>query len=94
MITTITEIFNPILTKPALKNVILTIIAITLSKSFRINKIALTVASVSQASKNETETASSILGACISNRCGDALLAGPRAEARLSTRHSASVNFS
>ena len=40
MTTTITEIFNPILTKPALKNVILTIIAITLSKSFRINEIA------------------------------------------------------
>ena len=39
MTTTITEIFNPILTKPALKNVILTIIAITLSKSFRINEI-------------------------------------------------------
>ena len=41
MITTITEIFKPILKKPALKNVILTIIAIALSKPFRINEIAL-----------------------------------------------------
>ena len=40
MITTITEIFKPVLKKPALKNVILTIIAIALSKTFRINEIA------------------------------------------------------
>ena len=40
MITTITEIFKPVLKKPALKNVILTIIAIALSKPFRINEIA------------------------------------------------------
>ena len=40
MITTITEIFKPVLKKPALKNVILTVIAIALSQSFRINDIA------------------------------------------------------
>ena len=40
MITTITEIFKPVLKKPALKNVILSIIAIALSKTFRINEIA------------------------------------------------------
>ena len=40
MITTITEIFKPVLKKPALKNVILTVIAIALSQSFRINAIA------------------------------------------------------
>ena len=40
MITTITELFNPVLKKPALKNVILTIIALTLAKSFRVNEIA------------------------------------------------------
>ena len=40
MITTITEIFNPVLKKPALKNVILTIIAIAVAKTFRINEIA------------------------------------------------------
>ena len=38
MITTITEIFKPVLKKPSLKNLILTIIA--LAKSFRINEIA------------------------------------------------------
>ena len=40
MITTITEMFNPVLKKPALKNVILTIIAIAVAKTFRINEIA------------------------------------------------------
>ena len=40
MITTITEIFKPVLKKPALKNVILTVIAIALSKTFRVNEIA------------------------------------------------------
>ena len=40
MITPLTEIFNPILNKPALKNVILTLIAIALAKTFRINEIA------------------------------------------------------
>ena len=40
MITTITEIFNPVLTKPTLKNVILTTLAIALAKTFRINEIA------------------------------------------------------
>ena len=40
MITTITEIFNPVLNKPTLKNLILTLIAIALSKPFRINEIA------------------------------------------------------
>ena len=40
MITTITEIFNPVLKKPALKNLILTLIAIALSKTFRVNEIA------------------------------------------------------
>ena len=40
MITTITEIFKPVLKRPALKNVILTIIAIALSKTFRVNAIA------------------------------------------------------
>ena len=40
MITTLTEIFNPVLKKPALKNLILTILAIGLAKSFRINEIA------------------------------------------------------
>ena len=40
MITTITEIFKPVLKKSALKNLILTIIAIALAKSFRINEIA------------------------------------------------------
>lgn len=40
MITTLTEIFKPVLKKPALKNVILTVIAIALSKTFRINEIA------------------------------------------------------
>ncbi len=40
MITTIREIFNPVLTKPQLKNVILTTLAIALSKTFRINEIA------------------------------------------------------
>ena len=40
MITTITEIFNPVLKKPALKNLILTLIAIALAKTFRINEIA------------------------------------------------------
>ena len=40
IITTLTEIFKPVLNKPALKNVILTVIAIALSKTFRINEIA------------------------------------------------------
>ena len=40
MITTITEIFNPVLTKPTLKNVILTTLAIALAKTFRINEVA------------------------------------------------------
>ena len=40
MITTLTEIFNPVLKKPALKNLILTVLAIGLAKSFRINEIA------------------------------------------------------
>jgi hypothetical protein len=40
MITTLTEIFNPVLTKPTLKNVILTTLAIALAKTFRINEIA------------------------------------------------------
>ena len=40
MITTITEIFNPVLKKPALKNLILTTLAIALAKTFRINEIA------------------------------------------------------
>ena len=40
MITTITEIFKPVLKKPALKNVILTLIAIALSGTFRVNEIA------------------------------------------------------
>ena len=40
MITTITEIFNPVLKKPALKNLILTTLAIGLAKVFRINEIA------------------------------------------------------
>lgn len=40
MITTITEIFNPVLKKNALRNVILTVLAITLAKIFRINEIA------------------------------------------------------
>ena len=41
MITTITEIFNPVLKKcnifPTLKNLILTIIAIALAKTFRVS---------------------------------------------------------
>ncbi len=41
MITTLTEIFNPVLKKPALKNLILTILAIVLAQKFRINEIAL-----------------------------------------------------
>ncbi len=40
MITTLTEIFKPVLKKPALKNLILTIIAIALAKPFRVNEIA------------------------------------------------------
>ena len=40
MITTLTEIFKPVLKKPALKNMILTIIAIAVSKTFRVNEIA------------------------------------------------------
>lgn len=40
MITTITDIFKPVLKKPALKNVILTVIAIALSKTFHVNEIA------------------------------------------------------
>ncbi len=40
MITTITEIFKPVLKKPALKNLMLTIIAIALAQSFGINEIA------------------------------------------------------
>ena len=40
MITTITEIFKPVLKKPALKNVILTLITIALSGTFRVNEIA------------------------------------------------------
>ena len=40
MITTVTQIFKPNLKKPALKNLILTVIAIALAKTFRINEIA------------------------------------------------------
>ncbi len=40
MITTLTEIFNPVLKRPALKNLILTTLAIVLAKTFRINEIA------------------------------------------------------
>ena len=40
MITTITEIFNPVLKKPQLKNLILTTLAIALAKTFRVNEIA------------------------------------------------------
>ncbi len=40
MITTLTEIFNPVLKRPALKNRILTTLAIVLAKTFRINEIA------------------------------------------------------
>ena len=40
MITTLTQIFKPSLKKPALKNLILTVIAIALAKTFRINEIA------------------------------------------------------
>ena len=40
MITTLTQIFKPNLKKPALKNLILTVIAIALAKTFRINEIA------------------------------------------------------
>ena len=40
MITTVTQIFKPVLKKPALKNLILTVIAIALAKTFRINEIA------------------------------------------------------
>ena len=39
MITTITEIFKSVLNKPALKNLGLTTVAITLAKTFRINAI-------------------------------------------------------
>ena len=40
MITTITYIFNPVLKKPSLKNLILTTLAIALAKTFRINEVA------------------------------------------------------
>ena len=40
MVTVITELFNPILTRPQLKNLIVTVIAIALATSFRINAIA------------------------------------------------------
>ncbi len=40
MITTLTEIFNPVLKRPALKNRILTTLAIVLAKTFRINEMA------------------------------------------------------
>ena len=40
MITTVTQIFKPVLNKPALKNLILTVIAVALAKTFRINEIA------------------------------------------------------
>ncbi len=39
MITTITQIFNPVLKKPALKTLIPTTIAIALAKTFRLNEI-------------------------------------------------------
>ena len=95
MITTITEIFKPVLKKPALKNVILTVIAIALSQSFRINDIAARLpVAVKLGLQDETETAASLLGMCLSPRCGDGVLAGVRAEARLSRRYRASVDFS
>ena len=55
MITTITEIFNPVLKKPALKNLILTTLAIALAKTFRLNEIAsrLPVAVKSQKTKQK-----------------------------------------
>ena len=40
LITVITEIFNPVLTRPQLKNLIVTVRAIALATSFRINTIA------------------------------------------------------
>ena len=73
MITTITEIFKPVLKKPALKNVILTVIA--LAKSFRINEIASCPDRIGT-SQDETETAASLLGLCLSHRCGDGVLLG------------------
>ena len=93
MITIITEIFNPVLTKPTLKNVILTTLAIALAKTFRINEIASRLPVGGQASKDETETAPSILSPSLSTRCSDGVLVGFRAEARLSTRHRSSLDF-
>ena len=60
MITTIIEIFNPVLKKPALKNLILTTLAIALAKTFRINEIASRLPVAGHASKDETGTASQI----------------------------------
>jgi len=66
LIHTVNEIFNNTLKKPALKNTILVVIAIALSKTLRINEIALHL----PVAKDEAEAAAEIPQIQVSNPIG------------------------
>ena len=93
MITTISRDFQPCFEETGVKKPDTYPYSHSTGEDVSHQRNRLTIAGVSRASQDETETAASLLIPFISHRGGDAVLALFRIEACMSVRHGTSIDF-